>query len=135
MSRFLLRVSALVLVPSILLLSVAYAFQGGALTGLEKKRLSVLLHNFRCTACEEQPVGVSHTDFAKEMRNSIVTMMRLGQSDSNIEKKMTKQYGYFVRYKPAAYSGFVLFLITIVALFLLFYTLRVCARCVLRRRM
>lgn len=134
MSRFLLRISALVLVPSVLLLSMTYAFQGGPLTGVEKKRLSVLLHDFRCTACEDQAFAGSQAKFEQEMYGAIITMMRLGQSDASIQKKMAKQYGYFVHYKPSFYSGFVLFLITIVALFLVFYTLRVCARCVLRRR-
>jgi len=59
-----------------------------------------LSHELRCLVCQNQAIGDSNADLAKDLRTEIYGMIMQGQSEQQIVDFMVARYGDFVLYKP-----------------------------------
>lgn len=89
-----------------LLLSLATSI---ALAGLEplefddaaqRERYQALLHELRCTVCQNESLAESKAELARDMRLRIHQMLREGASDAEIKDFLVSRYGDFVLYRP-----------------------------------
>jgi cytochrome c-type biogenesis protein CcmH len=59
-----------------------------------------LISELRCLVCQNQTIGDSNADLAKDLREQIFEMLNQGKSKQDIIDYMTARYGDFVLYKP-----------------------------------
>ncbi len=59
-----------------------------------------LSHELRCLVCQNQSIGDSNADLAKDLRNEIYGMIVQGKTEQQIIDFMVQRYGDFVLYKP-----------------------------------
>jgi cytochrome c-type biogenesis protein CcmH len=80
-----------------------------ALAGLEplefddaaqRARYQALLHELRCTVCQNESLAESKAELARDMRLRIHQMLREGASDAEIKDFLVSRYGDFVLYRP-----------------------------------
>ncbi len=59
-----------------------------------------LSHELRCLVCQNQSIGDSNADLARDLRNEIYGMIAQGKTEQQIIDFMVQRYGDFVLYKP-----------------------------------
>lgn len=59
-----------------------------------------LSNELRCLVCQNQSIGDSNADLAKDLRNEIYKMLQQGKSEDEIIDFMVQRYGDFVLYNP-----------------------------------
>ena len=68
---------------------------------LEKQtRYEHLLKEVRCLVCQNQSLGDSDAELAKDLRDEIYSMIQSGQSEEEAISFLTDRYGDFVLYRP-----------------------------------
>lgn len=65
-----------------------------------EQRLVAISSELRCLVCQNESLSGSHAELANDLRREIRTLIRAGQSDSQIMDFMVSRYGDFVRYRP-----------------------------------
>ena len=65
-----------------------------------EQRLVEISSELRCLVCQNESLSGSHAELANDLRREIRTLIRAGQSDSQIMDFMVSRYGDFVRYRP-----------------------------------
>lgn len=63
-------------------------------------RYETLIHDLRCVVCQNQSVGESSVDLARDLRRITRDMILAGKTDAEIKQFMTDRYGDFVLYSP-----------------------------------
>ena len=61
------------------------------------KRLS---HEIRCLVCQNQAIGDSNADLARDLRTEIYNMLQQGKTEQEIVDFLVERYGDFVLYNP-----------------------------------
>lgn len=69
-------------------------------TVAEEQRFRELLVQLRCPKCQNQAISDSDAPIAKDMREQVATMIRAGNSDTDIVEYFVQRYGDFVSYRP-----------------------------------
>ncbi|MCE9682604.1 cytochrome c-type biogenesis protein [Halomonas alkalisoli] len=90
------------------------------------ERYQSLMHELRCTVCQNQSLADSNAGLAQDLRREVYTLVNDGASEAEVIDFMVSRYGEFVLYRPplrpATYllwSGpFLLLLIGVVVLYL-----------------
>ncbi|MFP4080567.1 MAG: cytochrome c-type biogenesis protein [Ectothiorhodospira sp.] len=59
-----------------------------------------LLHELRCTVCQNQSLADSNAGLAQDLRREVREQLRSGASDQRITEYMVARYGDFVLYRP-----------------------------------
>ncbi|MBK1692779.1 cytochrome C biogenesis protein [Ectothiorhodospira mobilis] len=59
-----------------------------------------LLHELRCTVCQNQSLADSNAGLARDLRREVREQLRAGVSDARITEYMVARYGDFVLYRP-----------------------------------
>ncbi len=91
---------------SLLFLLLTSALHAAPFTGFEFDNAEQeamyyrLSHELRCLVCQNQSIGDSNADLAKDLRNEIYGMIMQGQSEQQIIDFMVQRYGEFVLYTP-----------------------------------
>jgi cytochrome c-type biogenesis protein CcmH len=67
---------------------------------LVEKRLIAISEELRCLVCQNESLAGSRADLANDLRREIRSMIKEGQSDTQIMEFMVSRYGDFVRYRP-----------------------------------
>lgn len=88
-----------------------------------------LIKELRCTVCQNQDIGDSNADLAKDLRRKTYEMVSAGKDEAYILDYMSQRYGDFVLYRPRLQSNTLLlwvgpFIILIIAVFLLLRFIR-----------
>ncbi len=90
---------------SLLLSSSVYALKAG--TPLEFKNAEEealyndMLHELRCTVCQNQSIAGSNASLADDLRANLYKMVGEGANEQEIKKFMVDRYGDFVLYRPS----------------------------------
>lgn len=63
-------------------------------------RYETLIHDLRCVVCQNQSVGESNVELARDLRRITRDMILAGKTDAEIKQFMTDRYGDFVLYNP-----------------------------------
>jgi cytochrome c-type biogenesis protein CcmH len=66
----------------------------------QRERYQALLHELRCTVCQNESLAESKAELARDMRLRIHQMLRDGASDEEIKQFLVSRYGDFVLYRP-----------------------------------
>ena len=83
-----------------LVLSVAGLAGAQELTPEQEARYGDLIHEFRCTVCQNQTIGDSNADLAADLRNQVRAHVAAGASDDDVRQYLMDRYGDFILYKP-----------------------------------
>ncbi|MGH8559007.1 MAG: cytochrome c-type biogenesis protein [Methylococcales bacterium] len=63
-------------------------------------RYKKMVDELRCLVCQNQNIGSSNADLAKDLRQQVYTRIENGETDNQILSYMVDRYGDFVLYKP-----------------------------------
>ncbi|MCC5857771.1 MAG: cytochrome c-type biogenesis protein CcmH [Ectothiorhodospiraceae bacterium] len=63
-------------------------------------RYRALLHELRCTVCQNESLAESNAELARDLRREVERMVRDDRSRDEILDFMVTRYGSFVLYKP-----------------------------------
>lgn len=87
-------------------LNVAAAKEAAPVMGdaVMQERVMKLSEELRCLVCQGQSLADSHSDFAIDMRNKIMSLMQQGMSDAEVKDFLVERYGDFILYSPP-FSG------------------------------
>ncbi len=66
---------------------------------LEARMLSIT-SELRCLVCQNQTIADSHAGLAIDLREQVRSMLKSGQSNTQILDYMTARYGDFILYRP-----------------------------------
>ncbi|SEQ01927.1 cytochrome c-type biogenesis protein CcmH [Ectothiorhodospira magna] len=91
-----------------------------------EQRYRAMLHELRCTVCQNQSLADSDAGLARDLRRELRDQLRAGATDEQIIDYMVARYGQFVLYRPPLSAAtfllwtgpFILLLIGLVALYL-----------------
>ncbi|HHM05494.1 MAG TPA: cytochrome c-type biogenesis protein CcmH [Gammaproteobacteria bacterium] len=64
-----------------------------------QERVMTLSKELRCLVCQGQSLADSHSDFAIDMRNKIMDLMKQGMSDGEVKDYLVARYGDFILYR------------------------------------
>ena len=67
-------------------------------------QFSHLLKELRCLVCQNQDLADSNAGLAKDLRDEVYQMVKIGKSDSEIIHYLTARYGDFILFKPPVKS-------------------------------
>ncbi len=92
-------------------------------------RMAALSKELRCLVCQGQSIAESDSDFAKDVRKVMRTMMEQGRSDREIVDFLVQRYGDFILFRPPVKTTTALlwvgpFLLLLLAVGILVRTLR-----------
>lgn len=59
-----------------------------------------LLKELRCLVCQNQDLADSNASLAQDLRNQVYSMVKNGDSDSEIIHYLTARYGDFILFNP-----------------------------------
>lgn len=65
-----------------------------------ESRYRNLLHELRCTVCQNQSLAESDAGLARDLRRELRDQLNAGSSDAQILDFMVARYGDFVLYRP-----------------------------------
>lgn len=71
----------------------------------EEQRFQALARQLRCLVCQNESLGDSTVDLAKDLRAQILAQMQAGKSDDEIKRWLTDRYSDFVLYDPPLRTG------------------------------
>ncbi|MCG5513975.1 cytochrome c-type biogenesis protein [Ectothiorhodospira shaposhnikovii] len=91
-----------------------------------EQRYRAMLHELRCTVCQNQSLADSDAGLARDLRRELRDQLRAGATDEQIIDYMVARYGQFVLYRPPLSAAtfllwtgpFILLLIGLAALYL-----------------
>ncbi len=63
-------------------------------------RMTALSKELRCLVCQGQSIAESDSDFAKDVRKVMRTLMEQGRSDQEIMDFLVQRYGDFILFRP-----------------------------------
>ncbi len=63
-------------------------------------RMAALSKELRCLVCQGQAIAESDSDFAKDVRKVMRTLMEQGRSDQEIMDFLVQRYGDFILFRP-----------------------------------
>jgi len=66
----------------------------------EEQRFHALVTELRCVMCQNQSLADSNAQIAHDLRREVLTLMRQGKTDAEIQDYLVARYGEFVLYKP-----------------------------------
>ncbi len=69
-------------------------------TAKQEAQFSHLLKELRCLVCQNQDLADSNAALAKDLRAQVYSLVKEGQSDSEIVSYLTARYGDFILFKP-----------------------------------
>ncbi len=100
----------------------AYQFDDPEKEALYKK----LIKELRCTVCQNQDIGDSNADLAKDLRRKTYEMISSGKDEEYVLEFMSQRYGDFVLYRPRLQSNTILLWVGpfIILIFAVFFLLR-----------
>ena len=103
----------------------AYQFDDPEKEALYKK----LIKELRCTVCQNQDIGDSNAELAKDLRRKTYEMISKGEDEEFVLDYMSQRYGDFVLYRPRLNTNTLMlwigpFIILIIAVFLLIRFIR-----------
>ena len=103
----------------------AYQFDDPEKEALYKK----LIKELRCTVCQNQDIGDSNAELAKDLRRKTYEMISRGEDEEFVLDYMSQRYGDFVLYRPRLQTNTLLlwigpFIILIVGVFFLLRFIR-----------
>lgn len=67
----------------------------------QSERFDLLSQEVRCLVCQNQSIADSNAPLAKDLRNKIYEMIKVGHSDTAIRSYLVKRYGEYVMFKPS----------------------------------
>ena len=67
---------------------------------VEERRFHQLVAELRCVMCQNQSLADSNAQIAHDLRREVLSLMREGRSDAEIEQFLVARYGEFVLYRP-----------------------------------
>jgi len=80
--------------------SGARAFETkGQLEPVLETRAKGLFEELRCVVCQNQSIGGSNADVAKDLRNIVRQQITLGKTDDQIRAFLVARYGEFILLK------------------------------------
>jgi cytochrome c-type biogenesis protein CcmH len=77
----------------------------------QQARYETLIQKLRCLVCQNQSLGDSDADLARDLRNEVYGRIQSGESEEETIQFLTDRYGDFVLYDPPV-KGITLFLWT-----------------------
>ena len=93
-----------VLLTSLLFVFFACVLHANTLYPLETAKqdaqFSHLLKELRCLVCQNQDLADSNAGLAKDLRNEVYELVKLGKSDNEIIQFLTARYGDFILFNP-----------------------------------
>lgn len=96
-----------------------------ALTNQERELYQQIIQEVRCLVCQNQSVGESNADLAKDLRTEILEQVQKGSSEDDIKSYLLSRYGDFVLYEPSfKKSTYVLWLSPVLIILLILGWLR-----------
>jgi len=96
-----------------------------ALTNQERELYQQIIQEVRCLVCQNQSVGESNADLAKDLRTEILEQVQQGSSEDDIKSYLLSRYGDFVLYEPSfKKSTYVLWLSPVLIILLILGWLR-----------
>ncbi|MFC3907727.1 cytochrome c-type biogenesis protein CcmH [Legionella dresdenensis] len=69
-------------------------------TAKQQAQFDHLLKELRCLVCQNQDLADSNAGLAKDLRAQVYSMVKEGQSDTEIIQYLTARYGDFILFKP-----------------------------------
>ena len=95
------------------------------LTSQERQLYQHIIQEVRCLVCQNQSVGESNAELAKDQRTEIMEQDKKGGSEEDIKSYLLSRYGDFVLYEPSfKKSTYILWLSPILILLLILGWLR-----------
>lgn len=94
--RYLLRVVLACLLSQTVLANSFYPLE----TARQEAQFQHLLKELRCLVCQNQDLADSNAPLAKDLRDKVYTMVKNGDSDSDIMRYLTDRYGDFILFNP-----------------------------------
>jgi len=95
------------------------------LTSQERELYQQIIQEVRCLVCQNQSVGESNADLAKDLRTEILEQVKQGSSEDDIKSYLLSRYGDFVLYDPSfKKSTYILWLSPVLIILLILGWLR-----------
>lgn len=66
----------------------------------QRERYETLIQKLRCLVCQNQSLGDSDADLARDLRNEVYGRIQSGESEEETIRFLTDRYGDFVLYDP-----------------------------------
>jgi len=66
----------------------------------QQARYETLIQKLRCLVCQNQSLGDSDADLARDLRNEVYGRIQSGESEEETIRFLTDRYGDFVLYDP-----------------------------------
>ena len=128
-----MRLLAAFLIFFVALPAAAYEPQEIMKNSVLQKRAEDIYGELRCVVCQNQPIGSSDADLARDMRGLVRARLLDGDSDNEVIEYMVSRYGDFVLLNPPLKSITVLLwsgpaIFALIGLFALFFYFRRQAR-------
>ena len=95
------------------------------LTSEERELYQQIIQEVRCLVCQNQSVGESNAELAKDLRTEILEQVKQGSSEDDIKSYLLSRYGDFVLYDPSfKKSTYILWLSPVLIILLILGWLR-----------
>ena len=95
------------------------------ITSQERELYQQIIQEVRCLVCQNQSVGESNADLAKDLRTEILEQVKQGSSEDDIKSYLLSRYGDFVLYDPSfKKSTYILWLSPVLIILLILGWLR-----------
>jgi cytochrome c-type biogenesis protein CcmH len=94
-----LRLLAVVLVTVVTLMTPGQAVENRLSPELEGRARALFLQ-LRCVVCQNQSIGDSDADVARDLREIVREQITAGKSDDEIRSFLVARYGEFILLKP-----------------------------------
>ena len=95
------------------------------LTSQERELYQHIIQEVRCLVCQNQSIGESNADLAKDLRTEILGQVKQGSSEDDIKSYLLSRYGDFVLYDPSfKKSTYILWLSPVLIILLILGWLR-----------
>ena len=95
------------------------------LTSQERELYQQIIQEVRCLVCQNQSVGESNADLAKDLRTEILEQVKQGSSEDDIKSYLLSRYGDFVLYDTSfKKSTYILWLSPVLIILLILGWLR-----------
>ena len=69
-------------------------------TPKKEAQFNHLLRELRCLVCQNQDLADSNASLAKDLRNEVYQLVKIGKTDNEIIQYLTARYGDFILFKP-----------------------------------
>jgi cytochrome c-type biogenesis protein CcmH len=69
-------------------------------TPKQEAQFNHLLRELRCLVCQNQDLADSNAGLAKDLRDEVYQLVKIGKSDKEITEFLTARYGDFILFNP-----------------------------------